>query len=77
VTLEEDVPIEKLILDAFKPKWSDFKANTIRLDGTLSKVDKLVQLAEVGNETNEENILKFFEKDIEVRPLITRFSKIC
>ena len=69
VSSEEAVPVEKLLLDAYLPLWKDFAAKSIRLDDTLSKVDKLVQLAESKNQSmpNEEKILKFFEKDIQVK----------
>ena len=61
-----------MILEAFLPIWKDFAAQKIRLDDTLSKVDKLVQLAETKNEekSEEKMILNFFKKDIEVNKIL-------
>lgn len=70
------MPVEKLIVEAYLPKWKDFEEQNIRLNYTLSKVDKLVQLAEskgIGGSI-EDKIKRFFKKDIEVN-IIPDFTK--
>lgn len=66
VSSDRPVPVRELLLEAFLPKWKDFAAQSIRLDGTLSKVDKLVQLAETETTNESERVLRFFAQDIQV-----------
>lgn len=69
ITSEDPVPILDLLLKAFKDRAKDFKDQNIRMDFTLSKVDKLVELVHLKTEENDSDVTflrEFFQRDVEV-----------